>query len=327
MKVNLIAFLLTTLVTIVTGKLIIPILKKLKVGQTILHYVKEHKGKEGTPTMGGLFAILSPTIIYFIFFGFSSRLSVVSISIGLAFLIVGFLDDFIKIKFKKNEGLKAYQKIFFQLFIAVFAGVFAYVNELTLFYIPFTKITVNLGVFTIPVVIFIFLAITNSVNLTDGLDGLAGSVSAVYLIFLAIIIYMQMSFFQNVYLQISEYNGLISLIVCLVGGLMGFLLFNVSKAKVFMGDTGSLAIGGFIGAISVFSLNSFFIPILGIMFVLSSISVIVQVLYYKKTKKRVFLMAPLHHHFQHKGYTETQISYCYSLFTFVVGVICVIGCL
>ncbi len=327
MKINLIAFLLTTLVTVVTGKLIIPILKKLKIGQTILHYVKEHKGKEGTPTMGGLFAILPAIIIYFICFGFSSRLSVISVSIGLAFLTVGFLDDFIKIKFKKNEGLKAYQKIFFQLFIAVFAGVFAYVNQLTLFYIPFTKTTVNLGFFTIPIIIFIFLAITNSVNLTDGLDGLAGSVSTVYLIFLAIIIYIQISFFQNVYLQISEYNGLISLIVCLVGGLTGFLLFNVSKAKVFMGDTGSLAIGGFIGAISVFSLNSFFIPILGIMFVLSSISVIVQVLYYKKTKKRVFLMAPLHHHFQHKGYTETQISYCYSFVTLVVGVVCVIGCL
>ena len=327
MKVNLIIFLLTILVTIISGKLVIPLLKKLKIGQTILHYVKEHKGKEGTPTMGGLFCIIPPIILYFIFCGFNLRISVVSITIGLAYLLVGFLDDFIKIKFRKNEGLKAYQKIVFQLLIAIFAGVFAYVNGLTLFFIPFTKSTVNLGVFTIPVVIFIFLAITNSVNLTDGLYGLAGSVSTIYLIILAVIIYLQTSYFQNVYLQMEEYNGLITLIICLVGGIIGFLTFNVSKAKVFMGDTGSLSLGGFIGAISIFSLNSFFIPILGIMFVLSSISVIVQVLYFKKTKKRVFLMAPLHHHFQHKGYTESQISFAYSVVTLVAGVICVIGCL
>ncbi len=325
MKTNFIIFLISLLSTLLIGKLIIPLLKKLKAGQTILQYVKEHKAKEGTPTMGGLFCIIPPCIIFFIFCGFLNRVSLVCVAIGLAYLLVGFLDDFIKIKYKKNEGLKAYQKIIFQLLIALFAGLFAYFNNLTVFFLPFSRKAVNLGGFTIPIVIFIFLAITNSVNLTDGLDGLAGSVSLVYFIFLAILIYLQTSLFNNVYFSSEENNDLISLLFALLGGVIGFLVFNVNKAKVFMGDTGSLSLGGFIGAISIFSLNSFFIPILGIMFVLSSISVIIQVLHYKRTKSRVFLMAPLHHHFQHKGYTETQISFCYAVVTFVAGIVCIIG--
>ena len=126
------------------------------------------------------------------------------------------------------------------------------------------------------------------------------------------------------YLKPEEYESLQFLSVSLVGGILGFLVFNVSKASVFMGDTGSLSLGGFIAAISIFSSNSFFIPIIGIMFVLSGISVIVQVAYYKKTKKRVFLMAPLHHHFQLKGYSESKISYCYALITAVIGALTVI---
>ena len=123
----------------------------------------------------------------------------------------------------------------------------------------------------------------------------------------------------------EEYDNLILLSVCLIGGILGFLFFNVSRAKVFMGDTGSLSLGGFIGAISIFSLNSFFIPILGIMFVISSISVIIQVAYFKKTKKRVFLMAPIHHHFQLKGNSEAQIGYTYALITAICGVLSILS--
>ena len=126
------------------------------------------------------------------------------------------------------------------------------------------------------------------------------------------------------YLDSEEYSNLILLAVCLIGGILGFLIFNVSKAKVFMGDTGSLSLGGFIGAISIFSLNSFFIPLIGIMFVISSISVIIQVIHFKRTKKRVFLMAPIHHHFQLKGYSETQIGYAYALITAVCGIIAIL---
>ena len=318
-KQSLISALISFLISVTSGFIVIPLLRKLKAGQPILGYVKEHNEKSGTPTMGGLFFILSATIVFFIFGGYKSRIALLSLTVGLAFMIVGFLDDFIKIKFFKNEGLKAYQKIIFQTAIALVCGVFAYSNGLTNFFIPFTKTALSLGVFTIPIVSIIFIAITNSVNLTDGLDGLAGGVSVVYLVVMATLISLQLSTHVTNYLVSEEYENLILLSTCLVGAILGFLIFNVNRAKVFMGDTGSLSLGGFIGAISVFSSNSFFIPIFGIMFVASSISVIVQVVYFKRTGKRVFLMAPLHHHFQHKGYTECKIAFCYMLITAVVG--------
>jgi phospho-N-acetylmuramoyl-pentapeptide-transferase len=240
-------------------------------------------------------------------------------------MLVGFMDDFIKIKIKDNQGLKPYQKIIFQLGIALISGFFAYRNGLTYFYIPFSKNTINLGFWTIPFVSLIFIAITNSVNLTDGLDSLASSVSIVYLTFLSIIIYLQaratgFNSFVN-----SENQGIILLSICFVGGLIGFLVFNVNKASVFMGDTGSLALGGLVGSVSVFSANSLFIPLLGITFVASSVSVIIQVIVYKLKKKRVFLMAPLHHHFQLKGYSESKISYIYSLVTGIIGALLIIS--
>ncbi len=324
MKRIVLAVICSLFLTIISGIFALPILKKLKVGQPILHYVETHKQKSGTPTMGGLFFILPSAIIFIIFGGLKNRLSWVCLSIGLAYLIVGFLDDYIKIKFKKNEGLKPYQKIIFQIAIAIMAGVYGYKNGFSVFYVPFAMTEVNVGIFAIPIITIIFLAITNSVNLTDGLDGLAGQVSLIYFIFLIILITVQYQASRIIYISLEQYHELLLLSASLIGGIMGFLFFNMSKAKVFMGDTGSLSLGGFIGAISIFSLNSFFIPILGIMFAISSISVIIQVLYFKKTKKRVFLMAPLHHHFQLKGYTETQIGYTYALITAVFGMLAVL---
>lgn len=311
------------ILSVVLGYLIIPLLKRIKAGQTILKYVDNHKQKSGTPTMGGLFFILSAVIIYFIFCFFKSRVYTVAVVIGLSFMIVGFIDDFIKVYFKQNEGLKAYQKIVFQFSISIIAGVFSYLNGLTFFNLPFTKKCVDLGVYSIPVVAFIFIAITNCVNLTDGLDGLAGSVCAVYLVFLVFLIQVQ-HICGNTLLKSADYDAVRILSISLVGGILGFLFFNVNRARVFMGDTGSLSLGGFIGAISIFSSNGFFIPILGIMFVLSGISVIVQVLHYKKTKTRVFLMAPIHHHFQLKGFTETQITYSYALITGLMGAVVIL---
>ena len=275
--------------------------------------------------MGGLFFILPSSIIFVIFGGLKNNLSAVVLSIGLAFLVVGFLDDFINVRYKKNEGLKAYQKIIFQFSIAILAGVYANNNGFTVFYLPFLNSDVKIeGFVLILIVSLIFLAITNSVNLTDGLDGLAGQVSWVYLAFLVLLILIQREKMSILFLDSEEYDSLVLLSVCLIGGILGFLFFNVSKASVFMGDTGSLSLGGFIGAISIFSLNSFFIPIIGIMFVLSSISVIVQVIHFKRTKKRVLLMAPIHHHFQLKGYSETQIGYTYALITGVSGVLSIL---
>lgn len=325
MKILLLALLICIFISVISGFVLIPFLKKIKAGQPILHYVKTHENKNGTPTMGGLFFILPSALIFIILGGVKSNLSAVVLSIGLAFLVVGFLDDFIKVRYKKNEGLKPYQKIIFQFSIAILAGLYAENNGFSTFYLPFVKSQIKIeGVALVIIVSVIFLAITNSVNLTDGLDGLAGQVSWVYLAFLVVLILVQREKMSILYLDTEEYDNLILLSVCLIGGILGFLFFNVSKARVFMGDTGSLSLGGFIGALSIFSLNSFFIPLIGIMFVLSSISVIIQVIHFKRTKKRVFLMAPIHHHFQLKGYTETQIGYVYALITAVCGVLAIL---
>lgn len=323
MKNYIAAVLVSALSVLIAGFVVIPLLRKLKAGQPVYKYVEAHKDKNGTPTMGGLFFIIPSCIVFFIFNGFSNAIATVATTIGLSFMAVGFLDDFIKIKYGKNEGLKPYQKIFFQLFIAVFAGLYAYYNGLTYFYIPFVKASVNLDVFSIFIVAAVFVAITNSVNLTDGLDGIASSVSFVYLLSVSALIYCENVFFGWEFSQ-NNSETLISLSMCLAGGILGFLFFNVNKAKVFMGDTGSLSLGGFIGAISLFSSNGFFIPIIGIMFVLSSISVILQVVYYKKTGKRIFLMAPYHHHLQLKGNTESRISYVYALITAFFGCVSVL---
>lgn len=325
MKILLFALILSALISIILGLISIPLLKKIKAGQPILEYVKEHNNKNGTPTMGGLFFIFSAIVCFAIFGGFKSSHATVSVCIGLAFMVVGFLDDFLKIKLKHNQGLKAYQKILFQTAIAFLAGAYVFFNGDTTFNLPFFNSSVNLGIFSIPFVAIIFIAITNSVNLTDGLDGLASNVSVVYLIFIAIIIHLQGDFFGFGYNLKHENEQLIKLAVCLIGSLFGFLLFNTNKASVFMGDSGSLSLGGFIGAISIFSRNSLFIPILGAMFVFSSISVIIQVLYFKKTKKRIFLMAPFHHHLQLKGLSEGKISYLYSLITGILGVLTIIS--
>lgn len=309
--------------TFLAGLICIPVLRKMKAGQPILKYVKTHEMKNGTPTMGGLFFILPLSAVFFAFNGLSSRIATVSVAIGLFYMFIGFLDDFLKIKLKHNEGLKPYQKIIFQTAIAFLAGAFAFMNGLSVIYIPFVKTTVDIGYFIIFAVAFIFIAITNSVNLTDGLDGLAGSVSVFYAIFIVAIISLEKGFGTQ-YLKADEYNGISLLSFALIGAIIGFLIFNVPKAKVFMGDTGSLSLGAFLGALSSFSGNILFIPILGAAFVWSSLSVIIQVVHFKRTKKRVFLMAPFHHHLQMKGLSETQISFYYSVFTVITGTVSVI---
>lgn len=291
---------------------ILPILKRLKAGQYILGYVKEHKNKGGTPTMGGLAFISAIIAVSLCLIGIKDNNVNLTLAVTGGFTVVGFLDDFLKIYRKDNGGLKPYQKIIFQLAIAAVAAVYCYLNGHTYVNLPFCGgKSVNLSWGIIPLTLFIFIATVNCVNLTDGLDGLAGGTSLAYLFIMGIMLCLQV-------------NG--SAVVCFVavGALAAFLIFNSNKACIFMGDTGSLALGGLISCISVFSGNSLYIPILGIMFVVSGISVIVQVIYYKRTRRRIFLMAPLHHHFQMKGYTECKITYCYFALTSFVGIICLI---
>ena len=290
---------------------LIPLLRKIKAGQYILGYVKEHEAKSGTPTMGGV-AFISAIALVSAFFGvYADKRAAVSITLALAYMVVGFLDDFIKIRFKRNLGLKAYQKIAFQLIIAVIAGLFCYFNKITTMYIPFTGFSVDLGLFFVPMAALVFIAAVNSVNLTDGLDGLAGGTSLSYFFIFGILLTLQ-----------GAGEAMELLCFCIVGALGGYLIFNTNKASVFMGDTGSLSLGGLVASVSVFTGNLLYIAIIGIMFVLSSISVIVQVIYYKKTKRRIFLMAPLHHHFQMKGHAESKIVYAYSAITIALGLLC-----
>ena len=291
--------------------ILIPVLRKLKAGQNILSYVKEHKGKSGTPTMGGLAFILSAVLTASIFVKKIDRATIVALTVGIAYLLVGFLDDFLKKKHKENLGLKAWQKALFQTFAAVFAGIFCVRSGLTHLNVPFTHKSFDIGWGMLPLAVFVFLATVNSVNLTDGLDGLAASTSFSYLLCFGVLLLLQ-----------SGGEEMRLLCLCAAGALGGYLVFNTNKASVFMGDTGSLSLGGLIAAVSVFSGNLLYIAIIGIMFVLSSISVILQVIYYKKTKRRIFLMAPLHHHFQMKGYSESKITFVYSAITAAMGLLC-----
>ncbi|MCD8309572.1 MAG: phospho-N-acetylmuramoyl-pentapeptide-transferase, partial [Clostridia bacterium] len=291
--------------------IIIPLLKRLKAGQYILGYVKEHKNKGGTPTMGGLAFVCSAVAMGLVFCGLDNGEVNLTLVITAGYALIGFLDDFLKIYRKDNLGLKPYQKIVFQVSIAAIAAVYCYINGLTLVNIPFTSYKVNIKWGIIPAVIFIFLATVNCVNLTDGLDALAGGTSAVYL------------FVMGTMLAVQGVNYYLLPFV-MAGSLCAFLVFNTNKASVFMGDTGSLAIGSFISCVSIFSGNALYIPLIGIVFVISGISVIAQVIYYKRTKRRIFLMAPFHHHLQMKGYAESKISYAYAAVTAAVGLFCLI---
>ena len=294
--------------------LLIPILRRLKAGQNILVYVQEHKNKSGTPTMGGLAFVFSATIATAIFVKKADKTLIITFAIALSYMSVGFLDDFLKRKHKQNLGLTARQKFAFQTCIAVFAGIYCYRAGLSNLYLPFTKIFLRLSWGIIPLSVFVFLATVNAVNLTDGLDGLASGVSIPFFVFFGVLILLQ--------------NGAGTLsMVCfaLSGALFAYLLFNSSPASVFMGDTGSLALGGFASCVGVFSGNALYIAVVGLGFVVSVISVVIQVIYYKVTGgKRVFLMSPLHHHFQQKGYSETKIAYAYSVLTLMLGITCLL---
>ncbi len=321
MKTYLIASLAAFALSAAFTRLLLPVLRKLKAGQNILCYVKEHAKKAGTPTMGGLSFIAAAFVCACLFVKEANGKFIVTLSLGLAYAAVGFLDDYLKIRRKDNLGLKPYQKIVFQGAAAILAGVFCYRSGLTYCRIPFTKITVNFRAFMIPFAAFVFVALVNAVNLTDGLDGLAGGTSAAYFFSFGAIITLQSAGRAGA----GEQDPLALICFVLAAAICGFLLFNAFPASVFMGDTGSLSLGGFAACAAVFSGNALYAPIAGIMFVVSVITVIMQVIYYKATKgKRIFLMAPYHHHLQEKGYSECKISYAYAAITAIAGVICVL---
>ena len=307
--------------------LIIKVLKTKSASQTILSYVENHKDKNGTPTMGGVVFVLTTLVLSFIFLKFNTNWFMVLL-VSVFFCVLGFMDDFIKIKFKQNLGLRAYQKIIGQVGISLIFAFFVYFStQGGKIFLPFTDKMVDIGFWIVPMILLVMVATTNSVNLTDGLDGLAGNVAGYYLIFFALII----SFLQNkIYMAgetgeiINNMKDMVVLCALFIGSILGFLMFNTNKASVFMGDAGSLCLGGFIGASACVLGQALLIPILGFCFMFSAISVILQVVSFKLRKKRIFKMAPFHHHLQMVGLKEPKVVAIYSAITICLGVISII---
>lgn len=325
--------LLAFIISFVCGLGLVPLVfwlvDKARAKQTILHYVTTHKNKNGTRTLGGLIFVFATCLVAPFFLCGSSRLVYIALAVFLSFGLLGFLDDFIKIRTHKNMGLRAYQKIIGQLGISVLIAIFVYKSNLigTQIYLPWSFEKIDIGWGIIPLTILVFLAVTNSANLTDGLDGLAGGVSFVALFGLCVLIAVLCNFLnsQGVGLNIiQEYRNLIILGVCVCGGVLAFLCVNSYPAKIFMGDTGSLALGGVIAAIAVFTQLPLVLPILCICFLISAISVVLQVVFFKLKHKRIFLMAPLHHHFEKKGMNESKIVAIYIIVTIISAMLTII---
>lgn len=293
---------------------VLALCKRLGASQSILHWVDKHAEKEGTPTMGGIIFLIVLLFSSIFLINQNAFVGWFAIATTFAYGLLGFLDDFLKVKFHHNAGLKPYQKIVGQVGIGLIVGLFLYFSGRTS--LNFFNLSFDIGWYVVPFSLLVLVATTNSVNLTDGLDGLAGGVSFVYLLFFGII------------LALSPDNQSLALLcfgIC--GAILGYLGLNCFPAKIFMGDTGSLALGGFIGVVGVLSGLELYIPLMGIMFVLSALSDIIQVLHFKRTRKRVFLMAPLHHHFEQKGVHENRIVTIYIIVTTAVCLAVLLGVL
>jgi phospho-N-acetylmuramoyl-pentapeptide-transferase len=305
---------------LITGLVLIPWLRRIKAGQSILKYVEMHAAKAGTPTMGGLIFILPIILIAFIFIGLDTPLSLIIVVASCGYAIVGFLDDFLKIKHHHNLGLRAYQKVIGQLGIALLVAVFYLrVNPTGEIWVPFLNVFWQLGgVGIFLLTLLVLIATTNAVNLTDGLDGLAGTTALIYLLFIYALIAL-----TDIGDEITTIGNLTAVAV---GSLLGYLLFNTKTASVFMGDTGSLFLGGFIAMISLFTGLGFALIFLGIVFVWSALSTILQVFCFKITKgKRIFKMAPFHHHLEKIGMHESKIVAVYAVVTIIMGIVLVLS--
>ena len=302
-------------ISLILGPIIIPFLRKLKMGQTErVEGVQSHLKKAGTPTMGGIIFLLA-AVITSVFYvkDYPSVIPVLFLTLG--FGIIGFLDDYLKVVLRRSDGLLAWQKFLLQI---VVTGIFAYylVNYTSVdlaMRIPFwTDHYLDLGWLAIPVMFFVVIGTVNGVNFTDGLDGLASSVTLIVAVFFTVV-------------SIGIKSGIEPVTCAVVGGLMGFLLFNVYPAKVFMGDTGSLALGGFVAGAAYMLQMPLFILLVGLIYLIEVLSVMIQVSYFKATHgKRIFKMAPIHHHFELCGWSETRIV---AVFSVITAVMCLIALL
>lgn len=299
--------------SVILGPVVIPMLKKMKMRQTEREEgVQSHLKKAGTPTMGGVI-ILASIVLTSLFFikDYPNIIPVVFVTLG--FGLIGFLDDYLKVVMKRSDGLFPWQKMALQILVtAIFAFYVWKFTEIELaMLIPFTGGKyLNLGVLTIPMMFVVIIGTVNGVNFTDGLDGLASSVTVLVATFFTVV-------------AIGTKSGVEPITCAVVGALLGFLLFNVYPASVFMGDTGSLALGGFVASTAYMMQMPLFIAIVGAIYLIEVLSVMIQVAYFKKTGgKRIFKMAPIHHHFELCGWSETKVV---AVFSVVTAILCLIA--
>lgn len=305
--------LLSFALSVIMGPVVIPILRKLKMKQTEREDgVKSHLKKAGTPTMGGVI-ILTSIVVTSLFFikDYPKIIPIMFVTVG--FGLIGFLDDYLKVVMKRSDGLFPKQKMGLQILVtAVFAFYIVKVAKVPLtMLIPFTDGKyLNLGFLAIPMLFIVIIGTVNGVNFTDGLDGLASSVTVLVATFFTVV-------------AIGTKSGIEPITCAVVGALLGFLLFNVYPASVFMGDTGSLALGGFVASTAYMLQMPLFIVLVGMIYLVEVLSVIIQVTYFKKTGgKRIFKMAPIHHHFELCGWSETRVV---AVFSIVTAILCLVA--
>lgn len=284
-------------IVLIVGPLVIPLLRRLKFGQSIREEgPKSHYAKSGTPTMGGILILTAMTLSAVLFAG--NHIEVwLALFVTLGHGLIGFLDDFIKVVLKRNLGLKAKQKLLGQIIMAIALTYIAinYIGRGTDLWIPIIGHNIDLGAMYYILIFFVLVGTTNAVNLTDGLDGLAAGTTAVAAIAYALVC----MYFNQTELAIF--------CTAMAGAVLGFLKFNAHPAKVFMGDTGSLALGGALAAVAVLTKTEVLLILIGGVFVIEALSVIIQVISFKTTGKRIFKMSPIHHHFELSGWSETKV--------------------
>lgn len=303
-------------ISVVLGPVVIPFLKKLKVGQTVRDEgPKEHLKKNGTPTMGGILILIS-IVVTSIFYVKEYPRIIPILFVTMGFGLIGFLDDYIKVVLKRSMGLRAWQKMALQILVTgVFAYYITHYTDVPLaMKIPFMpNVTLDLGIFNIPFLFFIVIGTVNGANFTDGLDGLASSVTVLIATFFTVV-------------AIGLQSGIEPVTCAVVGALLGFLLFNVYPASVFMGDTGSLALGGFVAATAYMLQMPIFLALVAFIYVIEVLSVVIQVSYFKISGgKRIFKMAPIHHHFELCGWSETRVVAVFSIVTALLCLVALMG--
>ena len=286
--------------TVILAPIGIPLLRRLKFGQSIREEgPQSHQKKAGTPTMGGiifLISIIAVTIICGLYFELFTTQTIVLLIVFVGFGVIGFLDDGIKVILKRNLGLTSLQKLFGQIVISIAAFLLLKVGDFsTVIGVPFTSIEMDLGIFYVGFLIFWLVGFSNAVNLTDGLDGLVAGTASIAFAALGVI---------------ALFNGQTDIALftfAVAGALLGFLMFNANPAKVFMGDTGSLALGGALAMVSILVKEELLLLLIGLVFVIETASVILQVGSFKLRKKRIFKMSPIHHHFELSGWSEWKV--------------------